>query len=107
MTDSTIQVRIDKKTKKFVNKILKDLGLDMSSAIKAYLRQIIIKQGIPFQLITKNGLTLSQEKEITKASEEAKQGINVEGPFSTKKELENYQLEAPFAGVIRKMDFKV
>ena len=90
MTNSTIQVRIDEQTKKFANQILRDLGLDMSSAIKAYLRQIVITKGIPFQLITENGLTPKQEEEIIKASKEAGQGINVDGPFVSKKELKSY-----------------
>ncbi|QQR55627.1 type II toxin-antitoxin system RelB/DinJ family antitoxin [Candidatus Peregrinibacteria bacterium] len=78
---STIQVRIDPKTKKQAKKILDKVGLDMSSAIKIYLTQVVISQGIPFPILTENGLTLQQEREILKASEEAKRGINVEGPF--------------------------
>ena len=72
-----IQVRIDDKTKKQVQKILGKLGLDMSSAIKIYFQQIIMKKGIPFTVITENGFTLEEELEILKASEEARKGINV------------------------------
>lgn len=78
---STIQVRIDPKIKKEANKILNKVGLDMSSAIKVYLSQIVISQGIPFPVLTENGLTIQQERAILKASEEAKRGINVSGPF--------------------------
>jgi antitoxin component of RelBE/YafQ-DinJ toxin-antitoxin module len=53
------------------------LALDLSSAIKVYLKQIIIYKGIPLQLLTENGLTEAQEDAILKASEEAKQGKNV------------------------------
>lgn len=78
---STIQVRVDEKTKKKAKKVLESIGMDMSSAVKVYLKQIVITQGIPFPLLTENGLTVQQEQEILKASEEAKKGINVEGPF--------------------------
>lgn len=78
---STIQIRIDPKTKKEAQKVLNKVGLDMSSAIKVYLTQVVITQGVPFPLLTENGLTLQQEKEILKASEEAKRGINIVGPF--------------------------
>ena len=74
---TTIQIRIDEKTKKSAQKTLDKLGLDMSSAVKVYFKQIIIHKGIPFQIITENGLTPEQEEEILKASEEAKRGKNV------------------------------
>jgi DNA-damage-inducible protein J len=85
---STIQIRIDPKTKIAAKKILDKLGLDMSSAIKVYLMQIIISEGIPFSLLTENGLTMKQEKEILKASEEAKRGVNVDGPFEGEEAIE-------------------
>lgn len=84
---STIQVRIDEKTKKSAKKVLDKIGIDMSSAVKFYFKQIVITQGIPFPLLTENGLTVQQEKEILKASEEAKKGINVSGPFNTVADL--------------------
>ncbi len=87
---STIQVRIDSKTKKEAKKVLDKVGLDMSSAIKVYLHQMVISQGIPFPILTENGLTIQQEREILKASEEAKRGINVQGPFETAEEIQAY-----------------
>ncbi len=74
---TTIQIRVDLKTKKSAKKVLDKLGVDMSSAIKVYLKQIVIKNGIPFQLITENGLSPQEEEEILKASREAKMGKNV------------------------------
>ena len=79
---TTIQIRIDEKTKKSANKIINELGLDMSSAIKLYLKQIINRKGLPFNVLTENGLTVQEELEILQASEEAKRGINVDGPFT-------------------------
>ena len=87
---TTLQIRIDEKMKKDVKKIFDKLGLDMSSAIKVYLKQVVITQGIPFPLLTENGMTSAQEQAILKASEEAKAGINVEGPFETEEEIKAY-----------------
>lgn len=84
---TTIQIRIDEKTKKVAQKILNNLGFDMSSAVKAYFRQIILKKGIPFRIITENGLTPEEEEEILKAAEEAKQGKNIHGPFDSAEKL--------------------
>ena len=74
---SNIQIRIDEKTKKSAKKIFEDLGIDLSTGIKLYLKQVTIIQGIPFKLITENGLTPNQEKEIFQAGKDAKNGKNI------------------------------
>jgi len=85
---SHIQIRIDEKTKKDAQKVLEEIGLDLSSAIKIYLKQIVLLKRIPMKLLTKNGLTEKQEKAILKASEEAKKGINVTKAMNEKEALE-------------------
>ncbi len=72
-----IQIRIDEKTKKDAQKILSTIGLDLSSAIKVYLKQVVIHKGIPLQLLTENGLTLAEERAILRASGEARTGKNI------------------------------
>ena len=84
---TTLQIRIDENTNKKVKKILDDLGMDMSSAIKVYLKQIIVTKGIPFKLLTENGLTVKEEQAILKAAEEAKRGINTTGPMNEKEAI--------------------
>ncbi len=74
---STIQIRIDKKQKEEVRGILNKLGLDMSSAIKLFLRQTTIHKGLPFLLLTENGLSREEEAAIIKAAQEAKKGKNI------------------------------
>jgi len=68
---TTVQVRTDDNLKKEVQSVLKELGLDMSSAINMYFRQIVLKQGIPFPLRTVNGFTPEQERRMIKETEEA------------------------------------
>ena len=63
---STIQVRIDEKTKKSAQQILQKLGMDLSTAINIYLVQIIEKHGIPFPILTENGMTQAEEQKILK-----------------------------------------
>jgi len=74
---TTIQLRIDENTKTEAQKMLEKIGLDLSSAIKIYLKQIVIKKGIPFPLLTENSLTEAQEEAILNASNEAKSGNHV------------------------------
>ena len=87
---NTIQIRIDEKTKREAKRVLDQLGLDMSSAIKIYLRQISRTHGIPFPLLTQNGFTPQQEQKIIKESnatlESYKQG-KIKGYVSAKKLL--------------------
>lgn len=46
---STLSIRIEEKTKNEANKTLKALGLDMSTAVKMFLNQVVIEQGMPFK----------------------------------------------------------
>lgn len=85
---SFIQLRIDDETKQSAKKILDKLGVDMSSAIKVYLKQIVINKGIPFKLITENGLTPEDERDILQASEDANKGKNVTKAMSPKEAVD-------------------
>jgi DNA-damage-inducible protein J len=79
---ATIQVRIDQGTKNKAVKILNTLNIDMSEAIKMYLKQIILNNGIPFNLRipnkvtakgmvkTENGKDLHEVKNINELFEE-------------------------------------
>ena len=60
----TINVRTDAKLKKDASEILRKLGLDMSGAIKLFLRQVIVTESIPFEIRTVNGFTVKEEREL-------------------------------------------
>lgn len=61
---STIQVRIDNRTKIKAQAIFKKLGIDLSSAMKLFLSQVIRTKSIPFIAKTENGFTPAYEKMI-------------------------------------------
>ena len=69
---STIQVRANDKTKKKAQHVLKNLGLDLSTAINMYLVQIVVEEGIPFPIRTAKGMTLAKEKELLRAMQSAR-----------------------------------
>ena len=48
---------VDRELLKDAVKILKSMGIDISSAMNLYLHQIIITETIPFQIKTGNGFT--------------------------------------------------
>lgn len=61
---NTIQVRVDAKTKRSVAKVFEALGLDVSTGVKIYFQQVLRQKAIPFPLVTENGFTPAQEKEL-------------------------------------------
>ena len=64
---SAINVNVDTKVKEEATAILKDLGLNMSTAINMFLVQIIKKDGIPFEITNPK-----PSKDMLKALDEAK-----------------------------------
>jgi DNA-damage-inducible protein J len=71
---TTVQARIDTKVKKDTKRILDKLGLDFSSAINLYFRQITQKKGIPFRVLTENGYTEEEERGILREVEDIRTG---------------------------------
>ena len=49
--NAVINVNVDAKLKNDANTVLKELGLNMSSAINMFLVQVVKKNGIPFEII--------------------------------------------------------
>ncbi len=45
---TTLNIRIEEKIKNKANKTLSSLGLDMSTAVKMFLNQVITENGLPF-----------------------------------------------------------
>lgn len=45
---NTINIRVEEKTKAAAHKTLASLGLDMSTAVKLFLNQVVIENGLPF-----------------------------------------------------------
>lgn len=61
------QVRIDETLKKQANELFSQLGLDMSGAMNIFLRQCVLRGGLPFNI------ELPQYKpEVVEAMEEAR-----------------------------------
>jgi len=66
--NSTVQLRIDSKTKKAVANVFRSLGLDLSTGVKIYFQQVLNHKGIPFPLLTENGYSLVEEKRLLQES---------------------------------------
>ncbi len=60
------QVRIDEDLKKQAVELFNELGMDMSSAINIFLRQCVLRGGLPFAVELP-----TYKKEVVEAMEEA------------------------------------
>lgn len=65
------QIRIEESTKKQAVELLEGLGLNLSDAVNIFLRQVILQNGIPFEIKYPED-TLEFRSEVVEAMEEAK-----------------------------------
>ena len=82
MLNTTIQLRIDAKTKKRAQKKFRALGLDLSSAMKLFLRHAVTDEHFSFAPTTHKWTDLRRwrqyEKEIAWAEKHGKRYSSVE-----------------------------
>ena len=62
------QIRIDANVKKQANELFNELGMDMSGAVNIFLRQCIMRGGLPFKVEIPQ-----YSQELLNAANEAKQ----------------------------------
>ena len=54
MATSTLQIRVDSNLRKEADELFALAGLDMSSAVRLFLRQSVIRRHLPFEVVTEN-----------------------------------------------------
>ena len=52
MATSTLQIRVDSNLRKEADELFALAGLDMSSAVRLFLRQSVIRRRLPFEVVT-------------------------------------------------------
>ena len=67
MSTVPTQIRIDSGLKKEASELFSKLGLDMSSAVNIFLKQCVLREGIPFEVSMPK-----YKSEVIKAMKEAK-----------------------------------
>ena len=79
---TTLQVRIEEKTKKAAQKALANVGLDLSTGVKLFLYQVVNEEGLPFRP-TKNpaALRAKWDKEAADALKNGKRYTDVKELF--------------------------
>lgn len=78
----TLHIRIEPTVKKRAEETLNDLGLSITEAINVFLNQVILNDGIPFE-IRKPRIN----KETIQAIEDTKKGKNLSKTFDNVDEM--------------------
>ena len=52
MATSTLQIRVDSNLRKEADELFALAGLDMSSAVRLFLRQSVIRRRLPFEVVS-------------------------------------------------------
>jgi len=66
--NTTLQIRINAKDKKDAQKVFGEMGMDLSSGIKSFIKQVVTDKALPFQPRTSNGFTPEYEAMILRES---------------------------------------
>lgn len=77
---ANINIRIDENLKKHSEEICNELGMNMSTAVTIFLKKLCREKRIPFDVSL-----YSKETQI--AMDEARYGINLNGPFDSVKDV--------------------
>ena len=78
----TLHIRIEPSVKQRAEETLKDLGLSITEAINVFLNQVILNDGIPFEIRKPR-----YNKETIQAMEDTKNGKNLSKTFDNVNEM--------------------
>lgn len=73
---TTLSIRLDQNLKRDSQKVFKKLGMDISSATKIFLTQVVNTESIPFQIRTVNGFVPEFERGTIDSYKELKKDKN-------------------------------
>ena len=59
-----VRLRLEPELKIAANEVLADSGLNLSDAIRLFLRQVVAQRGLPFEVKQPNAATLRAMKEV-------------------------------------------
>jgi DNA-damage-inducible protein J len=76
MATTNIQVRVDRNLKAEAEQLFSDIGLDMPTAVRLFLKQSIINNGIPFALERDPFYSSSNQTHLAKVARDLREGKN-------------------------------
>lgn len=75
-----VNIRIDEELKKQTELLLADMGLNMTTAVNVFLRQVLRTGGIPFEITTKKDdfYNVTNQKILHESISRLEQGMGTE-----------------------------
>jgi len=68
MSTATLQVRLDNQLKKDADLFFSAAGLDITTAVRMFLRQVVIRQAIPFEIVASDAFYAPANLKVLKKS---------------------------------------
>ena len=76
MATTNIQVRVDPALKAEAEQLFSDIGLDMPTAIRLFLKQSVVNNGIPFPLERDPFFSGGNQSHLSKVARDLREGKN-------------------------------
>ena len=77
-TSTSLQVRLDPNLRNEAQAILDSLGIDISSAVRMFLHQVVVERGMPFRPCLDPFYNPANIAHLKKALDEVKAGRGIE-----------------------------
>lgn len=77
-TTTSMSIRMDRAVKEQSQQLFRALGMDMTTAINIFLRQALIKKGLPFEVTAEGADSILMQRLA-----EADNDHDIHGPFNT------------------------
>lgn len=94
MAIRNIQLRVDEGLKQNAEQVLEELGLDMPTALRLFLKKVVKTRAIPFRVSLEDAdpevFTAAQVREILASRQESLVPGKASGPFKTPAETQRY-----------------
>ena len=68
MRTATLQVRLDDQLKRKADRFFSAAGLDTTTAVRIFLRQVLIRQAIPFDIVADDPFYAAANQKVLKKS---------------------------------------
>ena len=77
-TTSNLQIRLDSNLRNEAQGVLNDLGMDVSTAVRIFLKQVVIERGLPFRPTLDPFYNPANVAHLKQAIEDVRSGRGIE-----------------------------
>ena len=74
---ANIQVKIDDSLRDAAQAVASQIGLDVATAVRMFLVQMVKTNGLPFQAVADPFYSVSNQRYLQRAVEDIKNGVNI------------------------------